>query len=370
MSIALGIDEKNAKRNWPPLCNEDLYKVLANFGLIPSTKAISWHSDRPFSSAGIITLSNKQQVFVKRHDYRLRPADTLIDEHHFINHLAAQGLPVCQPLYNQLYNSSISIERDGVFEVFPLLKGQDLYHNTRSWEAYHTARHAEASGEMLAHLHQASHSYHQTTRTPCLLTSAMEPLLHDDLATGLRCWVLSQPGLTAHLPNTWLNDLLPLIIPFHDRFRALRNYIIPLWGHGDWHGSNVTWHNDNICSIFDFGMSNLSCAEFDLAVAIERSFIRWLAPSSRHPVSFEQLERFLQGYNRKSSRAPARYALIAALLPLCHITFALSEIAYYGYLLDDPKTAEFVYHSYLLGHARWFHRPTGQSLLYALAPYA
>lgn len=370
MSIALGIDESHALSDWPPLCESDIRHVLAEFGLTAArSRPIRWQSARPFSSAGIIALEDGRSVFVKRHDYRLRPADTLVDEHRFIEHLVAQGLPLCAPLRDRQQLSAL-IEGHGVFEVFPLLKGEDLYHTTRSWEPYHTPHHAASAGAMLARLHQASSHYHAPPRTPCLLTSCMEPLLDNNLATGLRQWVLTQPGLAACLPENWLDELLPLVTPFHQRFLALRDYITPLWGHGDWHGSNLTWHNDTVCSIFDFGMSNLSCAEFDIAVAIERSFIRWITPDAPHPIAYEQIERFLDAYTQQRHRTPARNALVASLLPLCHITFALSELAYYGYLLGDQKSADIAYHGYLLGHARWFHSPAGQGLLYALAPYA
>ncbi|MXV36745.1 MULTISPECIES: phosphotransferase enzyme family protein [unclassified Saccharibacter] len=370
MSIALGIDESHKVSDWPPLQEHDIRHVLKGFGLSPAAhRPISWQSERPFSSAGIIRLDDGYEVFIKRHDYRLRPADSLTDEHRFIEHLLAEGLPVCAPLRDHQQLSTL-IAGNGVFEVFPLLKGDDLYHTTRSWEPYHNIQHAASAGAMLARLHQASSHYHAPSRSPCLLTSCMEPLLHEDLGESLRHWVLTQPGLSAHLPANWLDELLPLVTPFHQHFLSLRDCMTPLWGHGDWHGSNLTWHRDHVYGIFDFGMSNLSCAEFDLAVALERSFIRWMAPNSSHPIAYEQIEHFLDAYNHHCPRTAARNALVASLLPLCHITFALSEIAYYGYLLGDQAHADIAYHGYLLGHARWFHSSAGQGLLYALAPYA
>ena len=59
-------------------------------------------------------------------------------------------------------------------------------------------------------------------------------------------------------------------------------------------------------------------------------------------------------------------ALTAHWLPLCHVTFALSETAYYGHILNNREGAEISWRDYLIGHGRWFHTSAGQALLHRL----
>ncbi|MXV43612.1 phosphotransferase [Saccharibacter sp. 17.LH.SD] len=369
MTCALGITDQAQERSWPPLDPDDIRAVLSHFGFQAAALPLSWSSTRPFSSAGQVELANGDHLFLKRHDQRLRSSHDLQKEHSFINWLADKNFPVLQPK-RTASGSSIVTYNGGIFELFPIANGTDTYRNTESWSPYHNMQHAEASGTFLAHLHTASQGYDAPPRTHCLLTSSLQPLLSDHLENSLTHWIKTQEGLSSLLPSSWRDDLLPLMTPFHKKLIALRPHITPLWGHGDWHGSNFTWNGNHLSSIFDFGMSNATSAEFDVAVAIERSFIGWVDPSNDVPVASEQLEAFLKGYHHHAGQHPARLDLIACLLPLCHLTFALSEVAYYGHLLHQQDNMDIAYHGYLLGHARWFHTAKGRSLLNKITSYA
>ncbi|MCA3871576.1 MAG: aminoglycoside phosphotransferase family protein, partial [Burkholderia sp.] len=54
---------------------------------------------------------------------------------------------------------------------------------------------------------------------------------------------------------------------------------------------------------------------------------------------------------------------LVALLPIVHTEFALSEVAYFGCIIDAPAIVDIAYDGYLIGHARWFGERDGQQLL-------
>ena len=54
---------------------------------------------------------------------------------------------------------------------------------------------------------------------------------------------------------------------------------------------------------------------------------------------------------------------LSALLPLVHVDFALSEVAYYQDVVGSTTSADIAYYAYLLGHLRWFAGAEGQRLL-------
>ncbi len=110
-------------------------------------------------------------------------------------------------------------------------------------------------------------------------------------------------------------------------------------------------------------MADRTCAVFDLAVALERSGVMWLDLAGPDVVVYPQIQALLEGYQNVRPLSAAERALLVAFLPLVHVEFALSEVAYFGTLLKDAASAEVAYTEYLLGHARWFAGDEGRALL-------
>ncbi|NVN29217.1 phosphotransferase, partial [Endobacter medicaginis] len=148
----------------------------------------------------------------------------------------------------------------------------------------------------------------------------------------------------------------------------------PLWTHGDWHVSNLLWTQaeaaggaGEVAAVLDFGLADRSCALFDLATAIERNAVAWLDLDSNAPIARPAIARaLLDGYHAlQPLDRPARRTL-AALLPVVHVGFALSEIGYFHVLRGEPDSVALAFETFLLGHASWFDTPDGVSLLAAL----
>jgi hypothetical protein len=58
--------------------------------------------------------------------------------------------------------------------------------------------------------------------------------------------------------------------------------------------------------------------------------------------------------------------LLAELLPVVHVDFALSEVEYFHAVTQDSHAAAVAYDTFLRGHAAWFSTPPGQALLGAI----
>lgn len=364
-----GVHGVQDKRDWPPLTEAEVAAVLAQYASLPPVTAILWHSMRPFSAAGIVLLKGDgpKTVVVKRHHAQLRSVAALEVEHAFMQHLRERGIPVSTVLSTA--EGATAVTQDiWTYEVFLPAQGEDLYRDTMSWLPYQSTDHARIAGAELARLHKAAKGFDAPARgETCPLVSGMVAVGQAELLPALRAWITRQPGLAQQLAGRpWEQDVQTVLEPFHAKLRPLLADVTPCWGHGDWHGSNLLWvtgQEAGVASVLDFGMADRTCAVFDLAVALERSGVKWLDLPSPGVVVYPQMQALLQGYQSVRPLSEAERALLVAFMPLVHVEFAFSEVAYFGALLKDAASAEVAYTEYLLDHARWFASREGRALL-------
>ncbi|MFT8808258.1 phosphotransferase enzyme family protein [Gluconobacter sp.] len=363
-----GVSGPEARRDWPALSDAEAREVLSHFPLRSPAQRVVWHGRRPFSSTGAVSLEDGSRIFLKRHDHCLRDATALTEEHRFIAHLAGRGLPVGQTWRTKSGEAALDLN-GSAYEVFSIMPGHDLYETVQSWEPFHNAHHAFSGGMRLGQLHEAARDFEAPARPSCRpLLSTFEVITSPDLMAGLERWIPQQSGLTEALTHHfWRKDIPAALLPFHARLKPYLGTIHPRWGHGDWHPSNLFWNDTGadaqVCGILDFGMSDRTCAAYDLAVAIERTAIAWLEPENDCPVIHERLKAFLSGYLSHYALSAEERRLVPLFLPLVHVEYALSEVAYYETLVHDRVGVKAAYTDYLLGHAHWFASSAGQQFL-------
>ncbi|HEY1589035.1 MAG TPA: aminoglycoside phosphotransferase family protein, partial [Rhodanobacter sp.] len=108
-------------------------------------------------------------------------------------------------------------------------------------------------------------------------------------------------------------------------------------------------------------------ALFDLATAIERNAIAWLAlDTGEAAVHLDIARALVEGYRQQCPLDTTDIHLLADLLPLVHVDFALSEVEYFHGITGSRANADVAYDTFLLGHAAWFATPPGQTLLQAI----
>ncbi|WP_321789261.1 phosphotransferase enzyme family protein [Paraburkholderia sp. J94] len=361
------VDGEKAERDWPLITRDEVERLLAGYADLAPLAKIAWHSPRPFSSAVLAHTLDGRAWFVKRHHARLRSAAGLAEEHGFIAHLRSRGVPVADVLVDRAGHTAIA-QGDWTWEVHAAAPGMDTYRGVMSWKPFFHASHAWSAGRTLARLHRATADYDAPARALQPLLSSFRVLSSPDLDAALDAWVQAQPGLARSLAkHDWRADIAEAIAPAHARLAPLLPALRSQWTHGDWHASNLLWTDAapgaQVRTVLDFGLADRTCAVYDLALAIERNAIDWLAAPATCTVQYEHIGALLDGYASLAPLSDAEYEALIALLPIVHTEFALLEVEYFDDILGDETGVRAAYDGYLIGHARWFESEDGQRLL-------
>jgi Ser/Thr protein kinase RdoA (MazF antagonist) len=373
-----GLDGTLVAPDWPPLTASEVQRVLHQYaGLSGSIRLLSV-SPRPFSAASVVQAGN-QRIFVKRHARAIRNAEALREEHSFMAHLYAHGANVPRVLVNKHNETAIELN-EWTYEVHELPTGIDLYEEAISWTPFLHASHAHSAGRALAQLHRAAAGYNAPPRTGRPLVAGFSIFSSQHPAGALHTYLASRPALSAYLNRTsWLDETIELLQPFHAELLPLLPTLPPLWTHNDLHPSNLFWSDAtpsaSATAIIDFGLSDRTTAVHDLAHAIERSIVEWLALAQHSekpaqvPVHFDHLATLLSGYESIRPLTNAERAALAPMLALCHVEFALSEADYFLTTLHSEEKNQIACEGYMLGHAHWW-RGAGKQLLDTIREWA
>lgn len=358
---------------WPAITHDEAASALARFPAAGQLEALEWHSPRPFSAAARVRTT--RGVFVlKRHHPALRTPAGLGEEHAFLAYLAAAGTPVPEVMLTDTGIGAVGVG-DWTYELHRQGAGLDLYRDRLSWTAFLSPAHAYAAGATLARLHAASRDFAAPARAVQPLVASFTILPSADPLAATEAYVTARPALAAFLDRReWRPALARLFVALAQGLPARLAGHEALWTHNDWHPSNLLWNAaDAVATVFDFGLADRTCAAHDLATAIERTAIDWLAlgESSNATIGHpETAQALLAGYASVTPLDAAELATVIALLPLVHLEFALSEIDYFAGVVGDADQAAVAWEHYLLGHADWFIAPDGQAFLAAIVPGA
>ena len=355
--------------DWPPLEQDEVQTLLSGFSELRGPARIVWHSPRPFSAAARV-VTPAGEVFVKRHHVRVRSAAGLSVEHAFIKHLRHHGAPVPRVLADDRGQTAIACG-DWTYEIHTLADGIDLYRDTVSWTPLSDLGQARSAGRTLANLHRAAADFSSPPRDTWMLVARDDLLRATDLVAEFETQIARRPGLARYLAQRDWQRELAAVIPLHRTVQPRLADLPRLWTHGDWHVSNLCWSSDardaSISAILDFGLCAPTFALYDLATAIERNAIAWLHLDHGMQAIFPQTARaLLRGYADILPLAQADLELLADLLPVVHMDFALSEVEYFHDVIGANEHADLAWEGFLLGHAAWFSTPPGYALLQAI----
>jgi Ser/Thr protein kinase RdoA (MazF antagonist) len=377
-----------APRDWPAIGLAELARLARHVPALALPLQLSWHSPRPFSAAARVQGASGE-VFVKRHDRRVRDARALLEEHRFLAHLRAHGaqVPTVLALVDAAGTRTTALELDGqTYEVHAVAPGVDLYADVHSWEPVRGAAHARALGGALARLHRAAQGYEAAPRRWRPLLAGFEIAGAAQLASALDRYLHARPDVArfldgaaqagAHAPAS-REIILRTLAPWHEALRPLLARLDGLWVHNDWHASNAFWtgtgEDAQVRCAIDFGLCNRGCAAADLATALERNTIAWLeldehaaddlAAAIGRPLLALSL---IEGYEAERPLAAAEREALPYLMALAHVDYALSEVDYFWGVLGNARSAALACPSFLLGHVHWFESAPGRAYLDAL----
>lgn len=368
--LAHGLAGDNTPPDWPTLTAPEVDTLLRGYPALGTAIRIDWHSPRPLSAACLVETS-RATVFIKRHHRSVRSVATLSEEHRFIAHLRDNGTPIPAVLSDAHGQTAVAIG-DWVYDVHERAAGIDLYREAISWSPLPDREHARSAGRMLAALHNAAEGYEAPQRDTHILVARSELICSPDPITALQAQLPARPGLADYLQGRdWPTNLTELLAPWHAAAQPRLAQQPRLWTHGDWHVSNLCWSggsaNARISAVLDFGLAAANCALFDLATAIERNAIAWLALDTGIDAAHLDIARALiEGYRQLRPLNAADIQLLADLLPLVHVDFALSEVEYFHTVTHSRANADVAYDTFLRGHTAWFGTRPGQALLQAI----
>jgi len=365
-----GLDNDQVIADWPAISAADVAWLKGRYPQLAGDCEVVWHSPRPFSAAALLQ-SPQGRFFVKRHHHHVRSAAVLEEEHRFIAHLADAGVPVVHVLPDRAGATAVE-HGDWTFELHAEAPGEDVYRDVPSWTPPNDVEQAWQAGRMLATLHNAADSYHAPQRGTHVLVARDELIRAEDPIALLKMQLPQRPGLADYLAGRpWEAELQRAILPWHFGVAARLATVPHRWGHNDWHVSNLLWHQrghaNDVAAVLDFGLASPASHLFDLATAIERNAIAWLElERGGAAVRGDIALALIVGYRDARPLTAGQVHLLADLLPLVHLDFALSEVEYFHGITGSTANADVAYYTFLLGHADWFRTAHGQALLATL----
>ena len=375
---AHGMDGTLVEPDWPPLGHDEIRALLARFPALDGPVKIVSSSPRPLSAAGVV-ITRAGNVFIKRHHRSVRDREGLLEEHCFLSHLADAGGQVPRVLASDSGDTALETG-EWTYEVHEKPPGIDLYEEAISWTPFRCAEHAHAAGQALARMHLAAEGFAAPRRKAQPLVASFTIFAADEPSAELDRYLAMRPSLANHARvRDCALEALELLAPFHCELAPFLPSLPPLWTHNDLHCSNLFWSDGSnaarVTAVIDFGLADLTTAVHDIAHAIERNIVEWLAllrnPShpEQAPIHYDHLQALLTGYESVRMLTAGEAAALAPMTALCHAEFALSEADYFVGALRSEVRARMAYEGWLVGHARWFRGP-GAHLLEALRGWA
>jgi Ser/Thr protein kinase RdoA (MazF antagonist) len=374
-----GMDGTLVEPDWPPLTLAEVRALLGRFPGCGEPIQILSVSPRPFSAASVVA-TRGGRVFIKRHHWSVRDAEGLLEEHRFLAHLLAHGAPV--PRVFTATSGETAIETgEWSYEVHEAPEGVDLYEDALSWTPFRTTGHAFSAGHTLARLHLGAEGFSAPRRKPRPLVAGFTIFAAENPGAELDRYLVARPALAEDADaRSSGTQAIELLAPFHAQLLPLLPALPPLWTHNDLHASNLLWSDAGpdarATAIIDFGLADRTNAVHDLAQAIERNIVEWLAliEAPAHPedvpIHLDHLHALLDGYESVRPLSAEEAAALAPMTALCHAEFALTEADYYLGVLHSEEKARLASIEYLVGHARWFCGRGGRKLLDALRRWA
>ncbi len=377
-----GQDGRLVKPDWPPLTVEEVARVLRGFAVLRGEVALLSVSPRPFSAASVVRVGARK-IFVKRHARAVRDAAGLREEHAFLRYLREHGASVPRVLADDAGETAVEMDDsfgNWTYEVHEHPDGIDLYRDSISWTPFFHAAHAREAGRAMAALHAAAEGYDAPARAERQLVAGFSIFAETDTDAALEKYLAARPALREYLAgHDWLAQTMDMLAPFYAELKPLLRALKPLWTHNDLHPSNLFWSDESeaarVTAAIDFGLADRTNAVHDIAHAIERSMVGWLAlverpkDQERVAVHTDHLRALLEGYESARKLNKQERAALAPMIALCHVEFALSEADYFLAVLHSEEQAYYPCPAYLLDHARWW-RGAGTKLLDEIRAWA
>ncbi|RRC95880.1 phosphotransferase enzyme family protein [Schaalia canis] len=410
---------------WPPFGADEALPVMARFGFPEAT--VTRQSIRMMSCA--VTVSTPSApFFLKRYHRSVMSAPELRARHRAVNLLrdVEDGHTLTVTGFHLTPDGdSVVEEGEWLYELNDFAPGEDRYRGRYSWNAPDSLGEAESLGRALAIIHLRAEA--TAERAPADPGPGFFQA-RCDLAMGhvsVEDYLAARPMLTewaaGYAPTegdaSRSVDSAPRVRTSKERHSAghggiesstagstgtlkraegagqatahgldlsaeveaalawrtpeiVRAYAsLPrLWIHGDGHCSNMMYAGEEVCAVFDFGLSAVSTAVADLAIALERNTLLWLEilDGKSDAYRMDTARAILRGYQSLRPLSSTEAALLPHMMRAVHVDPALDWIPYH-LISGRPSNAEWALETFFRGHTAWFSTEAGKRYLDELA---
>lgn len=352
-----------------PMSASEIAALLQRFPAVGKLESVLSVSGRPYS-AGALVRTEHRDVFVKKRSAKWRSKQDIEREHALIAHLRSQAFSTPAVLPNDA-GETVTAEGPWLYEVFERADGEDRYRDSHSWMPFANAADAYSAGRRLAEFHRAVEGFELPPAAPHRpMVARFDLMRQPDLVAAIEAEAAKRPVLAAYLEDKpWRQRIERAYGPFHERIHPLLADVPPSVTHGDWHGNNLFFRGEDVVSVIDFHLCDMTFRMYDLAVALDRNAVEWLAilDGRTDAVRYDLIDAMLAGYQSVISLSPVEKRLLPDLLAVHQLDLALSNIHYYAEVEENIGRAHWAYEVYLLEHADYFHTDAGRRLLDAVA---
>jgi Ser/Thr protein kinase RdoA (MazF antagonist) len=352
----MGLDD----RYWAPISAREARDVLG-----AGAEVLARHRRWLFATARCRTPDGRE-LYLKRQPPMGRDREQLEWQHALTNHLADRAVPAARAVG--------LAERGGLwYELIEPAAGEDVYAGADSWDPFGSEAHVRAAGETLARLHAAGAGFRPLRPQPQAGFVVQVGAVRDDPVTALRRLADARPAVAEYLAGeAWEADVEEAYGERFDRLRPVveRLPVRPL--HGDWQTNNLFFEGDRVSGIIDFHQADAGPRALDLAVAVERNAFFWnrISAGDDAALDLDAAGLLIAAYDAATPLEPAERAAFADLLAVCQFEYGISFLDYYWGVERDREKADWAWHTFVLGHARWWRSPAGRAAFEAISARA
>ncbi|MFT8592285.1 MAG: phosphotransferase [Bifidobacterium sp.] len=387
-------------QRWPDIEMMESQRILDALDQPLRARSIVSHSGRPTSAASLIR-TDRGLVFIKRYSRTVRDVETIAPYHRYAEFLSHSGistprflrfnpeasvsptameelgntdmlnvdpqLSVAQQHSVNPQTATVAITADAAYEAYMASTGEDRYGKALSWDPPKTLEEARNLGESVAKIDAASRDFDEPRMRPNGMSNTFGLFASDDIHASWKSWVARRPAVQRYirLTNRDISHDLDIVQPYAGKVAAHYGQLHRQWTHGDPHTSNFLWTGNAPSTVIDFGLADRNTAVFDLAMAIERHAIQWVAVMDGHEDACRPdiAESIIRGYCSHRPLQDAEKLILPELLAICQAESGLNWLQYYMdgvHRLDD---AAWCYDVCFLAHTRWFSTGPGRALL-------
>jgi len=118
---------------------------------------------------------------------------------------------------------------------------------------------------------------------------------------------------------------------------------------------------DAVSGIIDFHQADYAARALDLAVAVERNCFFWNRISAGDDDAYDlgHVAALVGAYQAVAPLTAAERDAFADVLQACQFEYGISFLDYYWGIERDRDKADWAWHTFVIGHARWWQSDAG-----------